>query len=172
MISTTVDQATQAQRMIRDIGGPIGIRSALGVGTAGSTNDIAHELNLLQQNLPHIICGTPQKLHALFTTPGGLIGSEVRFLVLDEVDQLIARNLHEFVFSIVKLLPPPRTRSAGTPNTSPSSAGTNQAPFNPLDPNGAGLGSPFQNNGRRFSAMSISSSSVSTDQYPASCFSS
>ena len=28
MISTTVDQATQAQRMIRDIGGPIGVRSA------------------------------------------------------------------------------------------------------------------------------------------------
>ncbi|KLO16344.1 P-loop containing nucleoside triphosphate hydrolase protein [Schizopora paradoxa] len=164
MISTTVDQATQAQRMIRDIGGPIGIRSALGVGTAGSTNDVAQELNLLQQNLPHIICGTPQKLHALFTTPGGLIGSDVRFLVLDEVDQLIARNLHEFVFSIVKLLPPPRSRSGGTPGTSPSSAGTTPAPFNPLDVNGSGLGSPFQNqnNGRRFSAMSISSNSISS----------
>lgn len=122
MISTTVDQATQAQRMIRDIGGPIGIRSALGVGTTNATTDLSQELRLLQQNMPHIICGTPQKLHALFTAAGGLQGSDVRFLVLDEVDQLIARNLHEFVFNIVKLLPAPRSRpgnnaNPGTPNT-------------------------------------------------------
>ena len=120
MISTTVDQATQAQRMIRDLGGPIGVRSALGVG---SVNDIAQELNTLRQNMPHIICGTPQKLHALFTSNGGISGSEVRFLVLDEVDQLIARNLHDFVFNIVKLLPPPRSRplSNGPSNGSTSS---------------------------------------------------
>ena len=116
MISTTVDQATQAQRMIRDYGNPIGIRSALGVGAASVNSDLSQELRLLHQNMPHIICGTPQKLHALFTTPGGLSGSEVRFLVLDEVDQLIARNLHEFVLNIVKLLPPPRSRPLG-PNT-------------------------------------------------------
>ena len=109
MVSTTVDQATQAQRMIRDLGGPVGIRSVLGVGSTIIASDLAQEIRLLQQNIPHIICGTPQKLHALFTTPGGLAGSEVRFLVLDEVDQLIARNLHDFVFNIVKLLPPPRS---------------------------------------------------------------
>ena len=90
MISTTVDQATQAQRMIRDLGGPIGVRSALGVGAVGPNSDISQELRILQQNIPHIICGTPQKLHAIFTTPGGLAGGEVRFLVLDEVDQLIS----------------------------------------------------------------------------------
>lgn len=109
MVSTTVDQATQAQRMIRDLGGSVGIRSALGVGSTIIASDLAQEIRLLQQNVPHIICGTPHKLHALFTTPGGLAGSEVRFLVLDEVDQLIARNLHDFVFNIVKLLPPPRS---------------------------------------------------------------
>lgn len=113
IISTTVDQATQAQRMIRDLGGPIGVRSALGVGSASNASDIAQELSNLRQNMPHIICGTPQKLHALFTSNGGMSGNEVRFLVLDEVDQLIARNLHEFVFSIVKLLPPPRSRPLG-----------------------------------------------------------
>lgn len=46
MISTTVDQATQAQRMIRDLGGPIGVRSALGVGSA-SNGDITQETRLL-----------------------------------------------------------------------------------------------------------------------------
>lgn len=124
MVSTTVDQATQAQRMIRDLGGPIGVRSALGVGTPSANSDLSQELRLLQQNVPHIICGTPQKLHALFTAPGGLIGSQVRFLVLDEVDQLIARNLHDFIFNIVKLLPQPRSRplGSGSPTGSLTSA--------------------------------------------------
>lgn len=112
IVSTTVDQATQAQRMIRDLGGPIGVRSALGVGSA-NVSEVTQDLSNLRQNMPHIICGTPQKLHALFTSNGGISGSEVRFLVLDEVDQLIARNLHDFVFNIVKLLPPPRSRPLG-----------------------------------------------------------
>jgi superfamily II DNA/RNA helicase len=168
MISTTVDQATQAQRMIRDLGGPIGVRSALGVGTATNGNDLAQELRLLQQNLPHIICGTPQKLHALFTTTGGLLGSEVRFLVLDEVDQLIARNLHEFVFSIVKLLPPPRSRPPTSstpvginPATSSSTQTTFTSPFEPGNP----VISSFQNSGRRFSTA-VSSSNASENSSP------
>ncbi|THV08622.1 hypothetical protein K435DRAFT_772079 [Dendrothele bispora CBS 962.96] len=150
MISTTVDQATQAQRMIRDLGGPIGVRSALGVGAAAAGADLNQELRLLQQNMPHIICGTPQKLHALFTSPGGLIGSEVRFLVLDEVDQLIARNLHDFVFNIVKLLPSPRSRplSSTTPTPSATPTGT------PLDNTAI---SPFQSTGRRFSTIGSTS---------------
>ena len=155
MISTTVDQATQAQRMIRDLGGPIGVRSALGVGaTSTSTDQINQELHLLQQNMPHVICGTPQKLHALFTSPGGLSGAEVRFLVLDEVDQLIARNLHEFVFNIVKLLPPPRTRSiSGGPITSAPSQGSFSCESSPAPPS---LVTPFQNSPRRFSGVTPS----------------
>ena len=168
MISTTVDQATQAQRMIRDLGGPIGVRSALGVGTATGGNDLAQELRLLQQNLPHIICGTPQKLHALFTTTGGLLGSEVRFLVLDEVDQLIARNLHEFVFSIVKLLPPPRSRplaSSTTTVANPPAGSLTQTTFtSPFEP-GNPVISSFQNSGRRFSAA-VSSSNASENSSP------
>ena len=165
MISTTVDQATQAQRMIRDLGGPIGVRSALGVGTTTSGNDLAQELRLLQQNLPHIICGTPQKLHALFTTPGGLLGSEVRFLVLDEVDQLIARNLHEFVFSIVKLLPPPRSRPLSSSSLSIASPGATQTTFtSPFEP-GNPVISAFQNPGRRFSTA-ISNTSENSSPSP------
>ena len=144
MISTTVDQATQAQRMIRDIGGPIGIRSALGVGSANS--DLAQELRLLQQNMPHILCGTPQKLHALFTAPGGLAGSQVRFLVLDEVDQLIARNLHDYIFNIVKLLPPPRSRPLSSPSGNASQTSLSSSDANPS----------FQALGRRFSNMGTS----------------
>jgi len=146
MISTTVDQATQAQRMIRDIGGPIGMRSALGVGSAFSASDLSQELRLLQQNMPHIICGTPQKLHALFTAPGGLVGSQVRFLVLDEVDQLIARNLQDFIFNIVKLLPPPRSRPLSN-----LSGNASQTSLSSSDAN-----SSFQSLGRRYSAVGAS----------------
>jgi translation initiation factor 4A len=102
--------------------------------------------------VPHIICGTPQKLHALFTTPGGLSGADVRFLVLDEVDQLIARNLHEFVFSIVKLLPSPRSRPVPNPvsaanSVTSSGSSTFTSPFEQGNP----MISALQNTGRRYS---------------------
>lgn len=160
MISTTVDQATQAQRMIRDIGNPIGVRSALGVGS--SNGDLSQELRLLHQNMPHIICGTPQKLLALFSAAGGISGGEVRFLVLDEVDQLIARNLHEFVFNIVKALPPPRSRplGSGTPTT-PGTA--SQSSFTNFDNSSASSLTPsLQNAPRRFSTVSPAPSTDST----------
>ncbi|KAF9006441.1 P-loop containing nucleoside triphosphate hydrolase protein [Cyathus striatus] len=155
LVSTTVDQATQAQRMIRDLGGPIGVRSALGVGTTTVSSDLSHEMRLLQQNMPHIICGTPQKLHALFTSTGGLSGAEVRFLVLDEVDQLIARNLHDYVFNIVKLLPPPRTRPLGSTTPTPTAT----ALTSPFDTTGI---TPFQNAGRRFSSVTPNSTDMNT----------
>lgn len=161
MISTTVDQATQAQRMIRDLGGPIGVKSALGVGSASGGVEFNQELRQLQQNVPHIICGTPQKLHALFTSPGGLIGSEVRFLVLDEVDQLIARNLHEFVFNIIKLLPLPRSRSLGTGANTPMNntpGSTPQLPFQNFEANSStsSLLGPAQSLQRRLSSIGSS----------------
>ncbi|GJJ07344.1 hypothetical protein Clacol_001545 [Clathrus columnatus] len=150
MISTTVDQATQAQRMIRDFGGPIGVRSALGIG-ATRNEDIIQELQVLRQSIPHILCGTPQKLHALFTASNGLVGGEVRFLVLDEVDQLIARNLHEYVFNIVKILPPPRSRPLAPPttglNNNLNSLPSTQLSFGPFDQSNNGQ------LGRRFSAV-------------------
>ena len=161
MISTTVDQATQAQRMIRDLGGPIGVKSALGVGSASANTDLSQELRLLQQNVPHIICGTPQKLHALFTTPGGLSGADVRFLVLDEVDQLIARNLHESVFGIIRLLPPPRSRSLGNGSNTPGASTPGsavQGPFSNWEANSStsSLLAPTQSLTRRFSGVGIS----------------
>lgn len=152
MISTTVDQATQAQRMIRDFGSPIGVRSALGVGAASASSDLSHELRLLHQNMPHIICGTPQKLHALFTSPGGISGSEVRFLVLDEVDQLIARNLHDFVLNIVKLLPPPRSRPVGS--STPNIPGASPSLYSSFDGNASS--SSLNTNSRRFSTVGSS----------------
>lgn len=157
MISTTVDQATQAQRMIRDLGGPIGVKSALGVGATSVNSDLGQELRLLQQNMPHVICGTPQKLHALFTSPGGISGADVRFLVLDEVDQLIARNLHEFVFNIIRLLPPPRSRPIGAGTTGGPPMSSSPSSFTNFDSGStSSLAAPFQAPQRRFSGVSSS----------------
>ena len=169
MISTTVDQATQAQRMIRDIGGPIGVRSALGVGATSANGELGQELRLLHQNMPHILCGTPQKLHALFTGPGGISGAEVRFLVLDEVDQLIARNLQDFVFTIVKMLPPPKSRSGNVNG--------NGSMYSVLEGNGSTSSLNPSSLGRRFSTIgsttsldrldSIGGTSISADRQTA-----
>ncbi|THG97659.1 hypothetical protein EW026_g4378 [Hermanssonia centrifuga] len=166
MISTTVDQATQAQRMIRDLGGPIGVRSALGVGATSAGTDLSQELRLLHQNMPHIICGTPQKLHALFTSSGGISGSEVRFLVLDEVDQLIARNLHDFVFNIVKLLPPPRSRSVGTNTPTQNPGGASPSLYSLFDGNASSSSLNAANAGRRFSTAPSSSPEVANTNPP------
>ncbi|KAI0348949.1 hypothetical protein OH77DRAFT_1526032 [Trametes cingulata] len=154
-------QATQAQRMIRDLGGPIGVQSALGVGSVSPNTDLSQELRLWQQNVPHIICGTPQELHALFTSPGGLSGADVRFLVLDEVDQLIARNLHESVFGIIRLRPPPRSRALGTGANTPGASTPGsvvQMPFSNWEANGSSssLLTPVQSLTRQFSGVSLS----------------
>lgn len=168
LISTTVDQATQSQRIIRDLGGSIGVRSALGVGSPGPNADVSQELRLLQQSMPHIICGTPQKLHALFTSPGGLSGSEVRFLVLDEVDQLIARNLHEYVYNIVKLLPPSRSRGAAGSAPGPSAVQPSQSQLAPPDViQGSFPQNNAPNNVRRISAISIGGNSEPVASNPA-----
>ncbi|KZW03963.1 P-loop containing nucleoside triphosphate hydrolase protein [Exidia glandulosa HHB12029] len=165
IVSTTVDQATQAQRMIRDLGGPIGVRSALGVGSAIGTNEVANEVRIMSQSMPHILCGTPQKLHAMFTNANPLPANEVRLLVLDEVDQLIARNLHDFVFNIVKLLPPPRSRPLPS-NSSPLPG--SQLPFGSYNEPGTSPSapSPFQTQPRRFPSASAPSSAIGPSSSP------
>ncbi|KAJ7937111.1 hypothetical protein B0H13DRAFT_1852650 [Mycena leptocephala] len=137
MVSTTVDQATQAQRMIRDLGGPIGVRSALGVGA--TTNDLSQELRYSSKICRISFAGHPRSC---------TLSLQLQVVLL--VDQLIARNLHEFVFNIVKLLPPPRSRPLGpstpTPNSTPGTV--SQVSFT----------SPFDspNPGRRFSGLAPS----------------
>lgn len=152
IVTTTVDQATQAHKLIRDIGAPLGVRSALAVGAPNA--NISGDLRNWHQNAVHVIVGTPARLNDVFVNnanKGGLSGAEVRMLVLDEVDQLIARNLYENVTSICRVLPAPRSRNPtggaagnglggvngviGTPGPmpgmhSPFDAGMN-SPFNP-----------------------------------------
>ena len=113
MISTTVDQATQAQRMALGLGSPLGVRIHI---AAAAGIDIASELQTMSQISPHIVIGTPQKMSELFTqlvAHNALPANDVRLVVLDEVDQLIARNLSDHVSSLLRVLPMPRTSTPG-----------------------------------------------------------
>ncbi|GAA5913299.1 hypothetical protein JCM5296_006967 [Sporobolomyces johnsonii] len=123
VITATVDQAAQAQRLSVGLGGSLGIRTSLCVG-ASSASDLQNELQTLLKAPPHILVGTPQKLLDLFSMRA-LPTHDVRLLVIDECDQLIARNLAEHVLNLARLLPPPSSAA-------PPSSGSPVLPRSPL----------------------------------------
>jgi len=91
VITTTVDQANQAHKLIRDLGAALGIRATLAVGAAGG--DFSGDVRTICQNSAQVVVGTPARIHDIFAGPGGAASvpsAEVRLLILDEVDQLIA----------------------------------------------------------------------------------
>ncbi|WVO14121.1 hypothetical protein L204_101749 [Cryptococcus depauperatus] len=167
IVTTTVDQAMQCHKLICGVGGPIRIRAAVAAGAPGSSN-LHNEITQMQRDQIHLLVGTPAKVCEVMTSRNGLGGGECRLLILDEVDQLIARNLYEIVLNISKLLPPPKGRNGGlTPGgtipfspglTSPYDAGRD-SPFNPASK------TPFPNpnqGGGRFGAPGQSSALPST----------
>ncbi|KAL1410969.1 hypothetical protein Q8F55_001912 [Vanrija albida] len=131
IITTTVDQATQCHKLVRNVGGPLGVRSALAAGAAGSGN-LAAEVGAMGRDAIQMLIGTPAKINEVMSARGALSGNECRLLILDEVDQLIARNLYENVLSVARLLPSPR-RPGG--NLTPGGP----TPFSPV------VGSPYDN---------------------------
>jgi superfamily II DNA/RNA helicase/uncharacterized protein YoxC len=142
IISTTVDQATQAQRMAMGLGAALGVRVHI---AAASSLDVAQEASALIQTQAQIVVGTPQKMMDMFNflannTKGAVSLADVRCVVLDEVDQLIARNLSDHVSALLRILPTPRVvqyvnpaaaaaaqRSGAFGVLSPSLAATNDA---------------------------------------------
>lgn len=112
IVTATVDQAAQAQRLSVGLGGPLGIRTSLCVGASGQ--DLTTTIADLTASPPHVLVGTPQRLLDLFA-PRTLSTAHVRLLVIDECDQLIARNLSEFVAQLVRLLPPSAGVAPGSP---------------------------------------------------------
>ncbi|KAI5479895.1 eukaryotic translation initiation factor [Pseudohyphozyma bogoriensis] len=115
VVTATVDQAAQAQRLSVGLGGSLGIRTSLCVGSG----DLQADLATFVKSPPHILVGTPQRLLDLLSLRT-LNVSEVRMLVVDECDQLIARNLSDYVVGINRLLPPssPGGFSANPPSPS------------------------------------------------------
>lgn len=104
IITATIDQAGQAHRMCLGLGQSLGIASMLAVGQG----DVTAELNTLTNNPPHLLVGTPQKILDLLSMRSVAV-DRMTLLVIDEMDQLIARNLSEYVNNVAKLLPAPVT---------------------------------------------------------------
>ncbi|KAK4702923.1 hypothetical protein P7C70_g3297, partial [Phenoliferia sp. Uapishka_3] len=115
IVTATVDQAAQAQRLSVGLGGSLGIRTSLCVGQG----DLQQELATFIKSPPHVLVGTPQRLLDLFSV-GRLPVGDIRLLVVDECDQLIARNLADFVTNLTRLLPPSGTGTAVNPPLSPN----------------------------------------------------
>ncbi|GAA5983265.1 hypothetical protein JCM10908_000218 [Rhodotorula pacifica] len=111
IITATVDQAAQAQRLSVGLGGSLGIRTSL---CTGSSHDLKNEVQTLLKAPPHILVGTPQKLVDLFSMRI-LPTSSIRLLAIDECDQLIARNLSEHVIALSRLLPATVTVPVASP---------------------------------------------------------
>ncbi|BGP02270.1 Translation initiation factor [Rhodotorula toruloides ATCC 204091] len=137
IVTATVDQAAQAQRLAVGLGSGLGIRTSLCVG---SSHDIQSELQNLLKAPPHILVGTPQKLLDLFSLRT-LPTASIRLLAIDETDQLIARNLSDHVINISRLLPAtvtvPVSSGGGFPASSPVMSRT------PLPGSNGGFDSPF-----------------------------
>lgn len=149
IISTTVDQATQAQRMAMGLGAALGIRVHI---AAASSLDVAQEASALIQTQPQIVVGTPQKMMDLFNflannTKGAISLDDIRAVVLDEVDQLIARNLADHVSALLRILPTPRIVQYSNPPVSASMATQQRSGLPPLSPGLPGFpGSPMDSN--------------------------
>jgi hypothetical protein len=133
ILTATIDQAGQAQRMCLGLGQALGITSTLVVGHGEVSQEAANFAN----NPPHILVGTPQKLLDLLSLRSVPI-EKLSLLVIDEMDQLIARNLSEYVNSLAKLLPPPMASAGSSRERSPAlnAPGSGFKPFE----QGAGAG--------------------------------
>lgn len=67
--------------VVRNVGGPLGVRSALGAGAAGSTS-LPGELQQMQREAVQILIGTPAKINEIMSIRGGLPGGECRLLIV------------------------------------------------------------------------------------------
>ena len=110
VVTATVDQASYAQRLGRAVGAAFGLRidTLASSGPSGSPSpDASTDLRSLQHRPPNILIGTPQRLLDVFAMRS-LPLDHLRLVVLDEVDDMVARNLSELVLSLVRLLPTAR----------------------------------------------------------------
>lgn len=128
ILTATIDQAGQAHRMCLGLGQSLGITSSLVVGHG----DVSSELASLSANPPHVLVGTPQKLLDLLAIRSIPV-EKLSLLIIDEMDQLIARNLSEFVNNLARLLPPPISNGSTNSRDRSPAPGSNANGFKPFD---------------------------------------
>ena len=136
IVTATVDQSAQAQRLLSGLGASLGIRTVLCTGQG----NFDHDKENLIKNPAQVVVGTPRGLLEMFKTKEINL-ADVRLLAIDETDQLIARNLSELVHQLVRLLPPSAADAATAPAASPLPGQTPASPT--MSRNGADLPGAF-----------------------------
>ena len=74
---------TESSEVVRNVGGPLGVRSALAAGTTGSSG-LSNEIAAMHREAIHLLIGTPAKVGEVMSSRGGLSGSEVRLLIVSK----------------------------------------------------------------------------------------
>jgi superfamily II DNA/RNA helicase len=73
--------------VVRNIGGPLGVRSALAAGAAGSSG-LQNEIAAMHRDAIHLLVGTPAKLNEILNSRGSVSGGECRLLIVRHVLRL------------------------------------------------------------------------------------
>lgn len=114
VIAATLDEAAQAHRLARGIAALLPNPPQIVHCGAQSAVEVTEPVGAAQHTEPHLLIGTPSKL---LDPVNGLRGytfdaSSFICVILDEMDQLLARNLSDMVTSLMTFLP--SISSAGT----------------------------------------------------------
>lgn len=75
--------------MVRNVGGPLGVRSALAAGTTGSSG-LPNEVANVQRDAVQLLIGTPGKLFEILSR--GIGGGECRLLIVRTTDGIWGRS--------------------------------------------------------------------------------
>lgn len=100
IVAHTHELASQILTVINSISNFTKIRTQLLVGGVPVEND----KRALDENVPHIIVGTPGRLHDMIRRKY-VITSSVGLIVLDEADEMLAEGFKEQIYKIFQFMP-------------------------------------------------------------------
>jgi len=118
VIAATLDEAAQAHRLARGIAALLPHPPKIvhcGASASSSVPEVSEPMGMAPHTEPHLLIGTPSKL---LDPVNGLRGytfdaSSFICVILDEMDQLLARNLSDMVTSLMAFLPPNNASPGG-----------------------------------------------------------
>ena len=100
ILAPTHELANQTKNVLDDIGRFLKIKSQLLVG--GSS--VEKDKKLLLENTPHVIIGTPGRIHDMFRRKY-LLNKHLKLLVIDEADEMLSSGFKEQMYKIFQFMP-------------------------------------------------------------------
>ena len=100
ILAPTHELAMQTKQVLDDIGRFLKIRTQLLVGGTSVEND----KRLLLDKTPHIVIGTPGRVHDMFRRKY-LLNKYIKLLVIDEADEMLSSGFTEQMYKIFQYMP-------------------------------------------------------------------